>query len=236
MSKHLHNEIEKLKKKILFIGAMVEEALQKAVKAVLTRDENLAAAVIENDEAIDTMEVELEEDCLKVLALYQPVATDLRYIVAILKINNELERIGDLAGNVAGRAEALAPKERLPVPYDLAGMAEEVRKMLKDCLDALVNLDAELADSVCRADDKVDIIHRQTFTHIMDAIRHDLEHIDSYINLLSISRYLERIADHTTNIAQDVIYLLKGDIVRHRGREIKARLETGDKSRLLPSS
>ena len=218
MATHLQTEIEKLKKKILFIGAMVEEALQRAVKAVIDRDAGLALAVIEHDQDIDRMEVELEEECLKVLALHQPVAVDLRFIVAILKINNDLERIGDLAVNIAGRAEFLARQDRLAIPYDLAGMAEEVRLMLKHSLDALVNLDVVIATQVCRADDVVDNMNRQMYKQVMDAIRRDWEHLDAYINMISISRYLERLADHTTNIAQDAIYLIEGEIVRHHQR------------------
>ncbi len=223
MTTHLQNEIEKLKKKILFLGAMVEEALQKGVKAALQRDEKLARDVVENDVEIDKMEVELEEECLKVLALYQPVAVDLRYIIAILKINNDLERIGDLAVNMAQRAQSLAVKPKITLPVDLPAMAEEVRAMLKGALDALVNLDPLLANQVCVADDKVDAVNRQVFQAAMVAISRDLENVESYINLLSVSRYLERIADHATNIAQDVLYLLQGEIVRHRHKSVKGK-------------
>lgn len=219
MSTHLQAEIDKLKKKLLFIGAMVEESLQKSVKAVTGRDERLAAAVIESDSETDRLEVELEEECLKVLALHQPVAVDLRFIIALLKMNNDLERIGDLAVNIAGRARFLAGQEKLSLPYDLPAMAEEVRRMLKDGLDALVNLNLEIANRVCRADDTVDDMNRQMYRQVMDAIRRDPDRLEAYINMLSVSRYLERIADHTTNIAQDVIYLLEGEIVRHRGRQ-----------------
>lgn len=225
MTTHLQNEIEKLKKKMLFLGAMVEESLQKAVKAALQRDAKLAYDVVTNDVEIDKMEVELEEECLKVLALYQPVAVDLRYIVAILKINNDLERIGDLAVNMAQRAQNLAAKPKITLPVDLPAMAEEVRIMLKGALDALVNLDSVLANQVCIADDKVDAMNRQTFQSAMTAIGRDAENVESYINLLSVSRYLERVADHATNIAQDVLYLLQGEIVRHRFASARAKTE-----------
>jgi phosphate transport system protein len=218
MARHLQVEIEKLKKKILLIGAMVEEALQKSVQAVLDRDAALALSVIEHDQDIDRMEVELEEECLKVLALHQPVAVDLRFIVAILKINNDLERIGDLAVNVAGRARFLAQAEKVEIPYDLKSMFSEVRAMLKNSLDALVNLDLDLANGVCIADDKVDEANRKMYQQVMQAIRKKPDQLEAYINMLSVSRYLERIADHTTNIAQDVIYLMEGEIVRHHHR------------------
>jgi phosphate transport system protein len=218
MARHLQTEIEKLKKKILLIGAMVEEAQQKSVKAVLDRNAALARSVIESDKEIDRLEVELEEECLKVLALHQPVAVDLRFIVAILKINNDLERIGDLAVNIAGRAEFLARQERLAIPYDLADMAQAVRGMLKQSLDALVNLDLETASRVCAADDKVDEANRKMYQLVMQAIRDNPDQMESYINMLSVSRYLERIADHATNIAQDAIYFMEGEIVRHHHR------------------
>jgi phosphate transport system protein len=194
---------------------MVEEALQRAVKAVIDRDAALALSVIEQDLDIDRMEVELEEECLKVLALHQPVAVDLRFIVAILKINNDLERIGDLAANISGRARFLARAEKIEIPYDLRGMFAEVRTMLKNSLDALVNTDPELANGVCIADDKVDEANRKMYQQVMQAIRQNPDQLEAYINLLSVSRYLERIADHATNIAQDVTYLMEGEIVRH---------------------
>lgn len=221
MVRHLQHEIEKLKKKILALGAKVEENLNQAITAAMQRDENLARNLIEKDQEIDRMEVELEEECLKVLALHQPVAGDLRFIVAVLKINNDLERIGDLAVNIAERAASLALLPPIALPFDLTEMAREVRVMLKKSLDALVNLDLELADEVCASDDQVDAINRQAYRQVTAAIRESLEQLESLINLLSISRYLERIADHATNIAQDVIYLLEGDIVRHRGKLAK---------------
>jgi phosphate transport system protein len=218
MPKHLQAEIERLKKDILSISTKAEENFQKSIRAVEERDERLAESVAESDIEIDHMEVEIEEECLKILALHQPVATDLRFVVSALKVNNDLERVGDLALNIAERAVFLARQERIEIPFELRGMAETTRAMLKGSIDALVNTDVKLASDVCAWDKKVDALHRETFARIGDAMRKRPELLESLIAFLSISRYLERIADHATNIAEDVIYMLDGEIVRHRGR------------------
>jgi phosphate transport system protein len=158
---------------------------------------------------------------LKILALHQPVAIDLRFIVTVLKINNDLERIGDLAVNIAERAVFLAGQPNFSISTNLVDMAHNARSMLKDSLDALVNLDAELADKVCANDDIVDGLHRQMYLKVQEAILKNPEQISSLIQLLSASRHLERISDHTTNIAEDVIYMIEGQIARHRTKEYK---------------
>ena len=216
MSSHLRLEIEKLKKRLLAISALVEESVQQAVQAVQERDETRAQSVIAGDTQIDLREVDLEEECLKVLALHQPVASDLRFIIAMMKINNDLERIGDLAVNIAERADDLSMKEPVAFCFDLAGMAETTREMLHKCLDALINLDSEIAKEVLTLDTRVDDINRQTYSLISQAIRKNPERMEPLLQHLSVSRYLERIADHTTNIAEDVLYMLHGEIVRHR--------------------
>jgi phosphate transport system protein len=216
MPRHFSTEIENLKKKILTLGTVVEESLHKAMRAVDERDARLARKIVDDDEEVDRMEVELEEDCLKVLALYQPVAIDLRYIVAILKINSDLERIGDLAVNLAQRAEYLSTRERVEISFDYREMARKVERMLKDSLDALVNLDAKLAREVWATDDEVDSLYRQMFALVQEYIRADPDQMDQYLQYLSVARYLERAADHATNIAEDVIYMVAGEIVRHR--------------------
>jgi phosphate transport system protein len=218
MPKRLQKEIEKLKRDVLYLTAKVEENLRMAVAAVTQRDADLGRKVVENDHRIDAMEVELEEECLKILALYQPVAIDLRFIIAVLKINSDLERIGDLAVNIAERTDALVLAGRSDVPYDLAEMLHLTIAMVKKSADALVDLDPNLADEVCGTDDEVDNHHRMAYGLIEDQIRQHPEAATYYINLLSISRNLERIADHATNIAQDVIYMVEGEIVRHKGR------------------
>jgi len=229
MSMHLRAEVERLKKKILHQGAVVEDDVRKAVWAVDRRDAALAAEVIENDIHIDQTEVEIEEDCLKVLALYQPVAIDLRFIIAILKINNDLERIADLAVNIAERAAYLATRDPVAFPFDFPTMAEKTQTMLTQSLDAMVNLDCDLAEEVCQADDEVDAMNRRMYATVERGIKERPDQADILIHLLSISRHLERIADGATNIAEDVIYMVKGEIVRHRTEDYRAARD-GDES------
>ena len=214
-------EIENLKKRILALSATVEDNVYKAVQSLAERNSALADAVIEIDPSIDDTEVTIEEECLKVLALHQPVAGDLRFIVAILKINNDLERMGDLAVNIAERAKFLATRERPDVPLDLPLMAEKTKAMMKKSLDALMKQDTRLAYEVLETDDEIDSMNRDMYVRIQDAIRKKPEHLESLIHLLSCSRHLERIADHATNIAEDVIYMIDGVIVRHRAEEYR---------------
>lgn len=221
MAQHLQREIDKLKKEILSLGAMVESSVQMAVKSIEERDSGLAERVIISDAEIDHAEVELEEDCLKVLALHQPVAIDLRFIIAVLKINSDLERIGDLAVNIAERVRFLRDQPSIKIPYDLQGLAEKASWMLRHSLDALVKLDTVIARQVCTADDDVDNINREMYDLIKNAIRAHPEHLDALIPYLSVSRYLERIADHATNISEDVIYMVEGVIARHRPEEFQ---------------
>jgi phosphate transport system protein len=216
MSQHLRNEIDNLKKKILALGAYVENSVGLAVISIENRDQELAQKVIKGDGEIDRAEVDLEEECLKILALYQPVAIDLRFIIAVLKINNDLERINDLAVNIAERAQFLKNNPPIPIPFDLDGISSKTQWMLRTCLDSLVNLDSKLARDVCAADDDVDAINREMYNLVTEAIRAHPERVDILIPYLSVSRYLERIADHATNIAEDVIYMVEGVIARHQ--------------------
>jgi phosphate transport system protein len=216
MSAHLRKEIENLKKDILALGAMVELAVREATTAIVNRDEHLAWGVIEQDIGIDEMEVQVEETCLKIMALYQPVATDLRFIIAVLKINNDLERVGDLAVNVAERAAFLAGQVPVDISFDFEAMASEAQQMLKNSLDALVNLSIEQAYEVMASDNRIDARNRQMYLIVQDAVRTHPDQAESLIHLLSASRHLERIADHATNIAEDVIYMIAGEIVRHK--------------------
>lgn len=198
---------------------MVEESVAHAVRALRDRNKELARKVIDNDIKIDELDVEIEEECQKILALHQPVAHDLRYIIAVLKINTELERIGDASVNIAERALVLSDSVRIDIPFDFTGMAEKARAMLRHSLDAFVNQDADLANSVIAADDEVDAINRQMYGQVKEGIQRHPEHLESLIHLLSVSRHVERIGDHASNIAEDVIYLTKGDIVRHKTEE-----------------
>ncbi|NOY88168.1 MAG: phosphate signaling complex protein PhoU [FCB group bacterium] len=216
MSKHFQRQIERLKKKMLFLSAVVEESVHQAVTALIERDIEKAVLVIKKDEEIDNMEVELEEEGLKILALYQPVAIDLRFIIAVLKINNDLERIGDLSVNIAERAVALASVPPVEIFFDIEKMSTIAKKMLKKSLDALVNLDVRLASEIESFDDDIDRLHRGNYAKFKEAINANPNRVDELLQLLGISRYLERIADHTTNIAEDVIYMVDGNIVRHK--------------------
>ena len=215
MSVHLQRQIERLKKDVLSLCASVEEQVQLAVRALLDRDEEMAKQVEQRDLKIDHQEVEIEEGCLKTLALYQPVAGDLRFIVSALKINNDLERIGDMAVNIARKAISLASLPFTDIPFDLAGMSEKAQAMLRDSLDAMVNQDAKLAGSVCARDDEVDRMKREIRVKAEDMIRRDPSRLAALLNVLAVSRNLERIADHATNIAEDVVYLIEGRIIRH---------------------
>ncbi len=224
MSKHISREISSLKKEILALGAAVEEILYKAVKSLEQRDGNMAGEVMQEDAVIDLMEVEIEEDCLKVLALHQPVAIDLRLIIAILKINNDLERVGDLAVNIAERSAFLATKEKVEIPPEFMKMSEISRDMLKKSLDALVTEDTALAHKVCVMDDAVDALNRDMYMLIQDEIKKDPSRMECLIHLLSVSRHLERIADLATNVAEDVIYMIEGEIVRHKAEDLTRHL------------
>lgn len=215
MVRHFEREIDRLKKKVLTLCGMVEEAVFKAVKAVESRDALLAERVREADRDIDSMEVEIEEDCLKIFALHQPVAIDLRFLVAVLKLNNDLERIGDLAVNIAHRVRPLAELRGSTEFFDFQGMAEKAKIMLRKCIEALVTMDVPLAREVCASDDEVDEMNRQMYIKIHAAIKQNPQQSEQLLQLFAVSRNLERIADHATNIAEDVIYMIQGEIVRH---------------------
>jgi phosphate transport system protein len=219
VSLHLDHEIDKLKKLVGSLSAHVEESVQKAVLSITHRDAAVARMVIGSDPEIDEIEVSVEEECLKILALHQPVADNLRFIIAVLKVNNDLERIGDLAVNIAELGVQLAAQPAVETPYDLPGMVAKVQAMLRSSLDALMNRDPALAREVLAADDEVDAINRGVYPEVQAAIRDHPDRIDSLIRLLRASHNLERIADHATNIAEDVIYMVEGAIVRHRSGE-----------------
>jgi phosphate transport system protein len=221
MSKHLQREIESLKKKLLQLSTVVEESMLRAVRSVEKKDGTLAKRVLTEDAVVDKMEIEVEEECLKVLALHQPVAVDLRFIIAVLKINNDLERIGDLAVNIAERSIELAGQPSFEFASNFLVMCEKAVIMLKKCIDSFITLDAKRALEVCAADDEVDELYRDMYDKVKTGINQNPDKIDEYLQVLSISRHLERIADHATNISEDVIYMIEGDIVRHRTEEFR---------------
>ncbi|MDO3377733.1 phosphate signaling complex protein PhoU [Geoalkalibacter halelectricus] len=209
-------ELDKVKKGLLELCAMVEDSVAKAIQSVERMDVELAREVIAGDDDIDAREVELDEECFKIIALYQPVAVDLRFLVAVMKFNNDLERIADLAANIAERAVALAEISGVAAaPFDFSEMAHKAQGMLKKSLDALVNLDVDTARRVICMDDEVDALHSNNFQLVKDEIRRRPEHIDALLQYVTVSRHVERIADLSTNIAEEVIYIVEGDIVRH---------------------
>jgi len=216
MPKHLQREIESLKKMFLKLSGLVEKNIANAIESVVNSNGEMAANVIEADGQIDQMEVLVEEECLKILALHQPVAIDLRFITAILRINNDLERVGDIAVYIARRTKYLIRK---PIPYNLPEkfeiVAEKAQNMLRKSLDSLMQLNIDLAKEICNDDDEVDYICNEIYDDIKLMMKEHPEDIDSICNLLVLPSRIERIADHATNIAEDVIYMVNGEIIRH---------------------
>jgi phosphate transport system protein len=217
MSIHLTKEITKLKKSILQQCATVEENVRKAVDSVSQKDINEANEVKKQDEEIDRKEVDIEEECLKILALHQPVAGDLRFVIACLKLNNDLERIGDLANNIARNTIAIAGfGDKDDELLDFSEMMQKTRAMLKKALDALIEMDIYLANEVITTDDEIDELNRQMHIQVTEWIQKNPARAEYYMRLLNVSKHLERIGDYATNIAEDVIYLVTGKIIRHQ--------------------
>lgn len=220
MLKHLQKDMENLKNKLIAMGGQVEDQVSKATQSVIKRDEELAKGVILADTEIDQMEVDIEEHCLKILVLYQPVATDLRFIVTVLKINVELERIGDIAVNIAERGAFLATQDEIKIPFDIEKMASKVESMLSRSIDALVNLDVRLARKIRAEDEEVDDQLRAMYASVTDVLVENPDQTKCLLHIVSASRHLERIADHAANICEDVIYLVDAEIVRHKSEII----------------
>ncbi len=216
MPLHIQREIQKLKKRLLALSGEVEQAVEQAVRSVHTRDSAMATNVIENDYVIDEIEVEVEEECLKILALYQPVAIDLRFITSVMRINNDLERIGDIAVNIAKRALILNTQSTAVfIPGTFPSVARRSQQLLSKSLDALVNIDDVPAREILKEDDEIDQACLEMYEKIKDAISNHPEQIDTLSHVLLLPRFIERIADHATNIAEDVIYMTQGEIIRH---------------------
>ncbi len=212
-----HREIDRLKKKFMVLGSLVEDRVQKSCMAIRTRDPELLAEIIGSDWEIDEMEIEVEEECLKILALHQPVARDLRLLVAVIKINNELERIGDIAVNIAKRVQIINKDSTARITVDYQPMAAKVMDMLKHSLDALVTEDAQLARMIFMEDAEVDQFRNQAYKAIIRELDTEPGHAACLVNLYLLSRHLERIGDRATNIAEEIIYLVEGEIVRGTG-------------------
>ena len=222
MSKHLERDLDNLQRDLITLAASVEEAIQKAANALKERKSDLAQEVIEGDNEIDQEENHIEEECLKMLALHQPVAVDLRRITAALKINNELERMADLAEDIAERAVHLSRLPEIPIPEKLQRMTDLTTSMVRESLDAFVNLDVRQARRVCRLDDEVDSHNHDIIEELIRTMRASPEMVEPGLSLFSAVRHLERIADHATNIAEDVVYLVEGEIIRHRPAALRA--------------
>jgi len=221
--RHFHDELRELTKQVLHMGGLVEAAIDRSLASLLDRDGASAREVIDGDERIDELELDIEEKCLDLLALHQPVARDLRFIAGLLKINSDLERMADLAVNIAERAEVLAQVPPLPFRPDVSRMAAVVKRMVREGLDALVNRDVAAALRVWSRDDEADSLFREILGESIQFMKENPDRIGDALHLTGAIRNLERIADHATNIAEDVIFMAEGRIVRHHVMEFKRR-------------
>ncbi len=221
MSIHLSRDLENVQRRVLSLASAVEQIVEKSIRALFERDAVLARTLMDSDTLIDMEENVIEEECLKILALHQPVAVDLRRVAAIVKINNDLERMADLAVNIAEGAIALAQWRDIPVPATLHQMTDLTNTMVRGSLDAFLKLDVALAKRVCRLDDEVDRYNREIIDHVSEYMKQSPNNVDPGLYLFSAARHLERIADHATNIAEDVVYLVEGKIIRHNPDAIK---------------
>jgi phosphate transport system protein len=215
MHRHFDDELKSLKDKILRMGGLAEEQVQGSLRALIERDSDLARKIIENDRQVNTLDVEVDEDCLRLLALQQPTARDLRFITTAMKISTELERISDLAENICERAIELNEEPQLKPYIDIPRMANWSLRMVKEALDAFVTGDANLARKVCTDDDFVDDLTHQLFRELLSFMLETPQTITRAIRITFIAKYLERIADHATNVAELVVYMVEGKIIRH---------------------
>jgi len=215
MDTHYQQELNTLKEYLLKMAGLAERAIRNGVEALMQRDTPLAEKTIAADQAINQMEILIDEECLKLLALHQPMAADLRFITSAMRINTELERIGDQAVNIAERAVSLNQEPQLKPYIDIPRMAEITQSMVKDVLDAFVNGDARLARTVCVRDDQVDALNNQVFRELLTYMMADSSTISRAVHLIIVSRCLERIADHATNIAEGVIFMAKALVIKH---------------------
>jgi phosphate transport system protein len=213
--RHFDEELKTLKEKILRMGAMVEEQIANAIKALVERNPDLARQTVENDHRVNALDVEIDEDSVRLIALHQPMAKDLRFITTAMKISTELERMSDLAENISERAIELNEEPQLKPYIDIPRMAEHAQRMVKEALDAFVNRNVDLAWKVIRDDDFIDDLTHQIFRELLSFMLEDPHTVTRAIRITFVSKYLERIADHATNIAELVVYLVEGKIIRH---------------------
>jgi len=215
MGTHFQKELQGLKEDLLKMAGLVEEAISTAVQSLVKRDSDLARKAFEGEDRINRMEIDIDDKCLKLLALRQPMAADLRFITSAMKIITDLERMGDQAVNIAERAISLNQEPQLKPYIDIPRIAEIAQSMVKDVLDAFVNSDSKLARSVCKRDDMVDALNNQVFRELLTFMISDPQTITRSVHLMIVCRCLERIADHATNIAEDVIFLVDARVIKH---------------------
>ena len=221
MVRRLEHDLSDLKERVLRMGSLVEDAIRKSIKALVERDRQLALAVIDGDAVINTHDVEIEEECIRLLAIWQPTGSNLRFITTAIKIITDLERMGDLAVDICERTIELLEEPQLKPYIDIPRMAEAAQKMLKDSLDAFVEKDSDLAMKVCAADDFVDNLNQQIFNELLIFMLQDPKNIARAVRLTYIAKYLERVGDHATNIAEMVVYMVKGKVIRHMACEMR---------------
>lgn len=221
MERHFDQELGILRKNLIQMASLVEAAIANAVKSLIERDSGLANLIMHNDEQVDTLELEIDKQCIDLLARHQPLAIDLRFITSSAKITNNLERMGDLAVNIAERVIPLNQEPQLKPLIDIPRMAIITQTMVKDSIDAFVNRDTELARSVYERDSTVDALNDQIFRELLTYMMQDPANITRAVHLMLISRHLERIADHTTNIAEEVVYIVKAKVVKHRSYSLE---------------
>ena len=221
MERHFDQQLGTLRKNLIQMASMIETAIANAVKSLIERDSELARLVVQSDEQVDALELEIDKQCVDLLALRQPLAIDLRFITSSIKITNNLERMGDLAVNIAERVIPLSQEPQLKPLIDIPRMATITQTMVKDSIDAFVNRDTELARSVYQRDSTVDAMNDQIFRELLTYMMQDPANITRAVHLILISRHLERIADHSTNIAEEVVYIVKAKVVKHRGYNLE---------------
>lgn len=215
MQRHIDQELADLRHQLLRMGSLVEDQIRRSIQALIDRDNDLASRVIERDKEVNRLDVEIDETCIRLLALHQPAARDLRFVTTAMKISTELERMSDLAENICERAIELSEEPQLKPYIDIPRMADRTMQMVKESLDAFVRSDAVLARKVCADDDFVDDLTHQLFRELLSFMIENPATISRAIRLTFIGKYIERIADHATNVAELVIYMVEGKIVRH---------------------
>lgn len=223
LSKHLERDLANVGRSLGSMSSIVEEMISLACRSVHEHRSDLTDEVFDRELIIDEREVEIEEECLKILALHQPVAVDLRRTAMLLKINSDLERIADLAVNVAERARSLAAEPDFPIPKEIGRMTSIAVAMVRQALDAYMRLDTSLAQAICKRDEELDELNRRSIQELLAMMRADPDRAEAAMHVFSVSRHIERIGDHATNIAEDVIYLVDGEIARHRIDQITQR-------------